>query len=51
MSERRDGHTGPGLVEYALIVALVASVVIGTLILLGPQLTSILQDFTSTLSL
>ena len=51
MSERRYGQTGPGLVEYALIVALVAAVVIGTLILLGPQLTSIFQDLTNALSL
>lgn len=49
MSERQYGHSGPGLVEYALIVALVAAVVIGTLILLGPQLTSIFQDLTNQL--
>jgi pilus assembly protein Flp/PilA len=34
---------GQGLVEYALIVALVAVVVIGTLILLGPQIASMFQ--------
>ena len=40
---------GQGLVEYALIIALVAVVVIGTLILLGPQIQSIFQNITNNL--
>jgi pilus assembly protein Flp/PilA len=50
LEPRYGGHSrGPGVVEYALIIALVAAVVIGTLILLGPQLSSILQDLTHRL--
>ena len=37
----RTPSRAQGLVEYALIIALVAVVVIGSLILLGPQLNSI----------
>jgi pilus assembly protein Flp/PilA len=44
---RRD--RGQGLVEYALIIALVAVVVIGTLILLGPQIASIFQNISNNL--
>ena len=40
---------GQGLVEYALIIALVAVVVIGTLILLGPQIASIFQNISNNL--
>jgi pilus assembly protein Flp/PilA len=40
---------GQGLVEYALIIALVAIVVIGTLILLGPQIASIFQSISNSL--
>jgi len=40
---------GQGLVEYALIIALVAVVVIGTLILLGPQIQSIFQNISNNL--
>lgn len=40
---------GQGLVEYALIIALVAIVVIGTLILLGPQISSIFQNISNNL--
>ncbi len=40
---------GQGLVEYALIIALVAIVVIGTLILLGPQIASIFQSISNNL--
>jgi pilus assembly protein Flp/PilA len=40
---------GQGLVEYALIIALVAIVVIGTLILLGPQIASIFQNISNNL--
>jgi pilus assembly protein Flp/PilA len=44
---RRDA--GQGLIEYALIIALVAIVVIGTLILLGPQIGSIFQNINNNL--
>jgi pilus assembly protein Flp/PilA len=40
---------GQGLIEYALIIALVAIVVIGTLILLGPQIGSIFQNINNNL--
>ncbi len=40
---------GQGLVEYALIIALVAIVVIGTLILLGPQIASIFKNISNNL--
>ena len=40
---------GQGLVEYALIIALVAIVVIATLILLGPQIASIFQNISNNL--
>jgi pilus assembly protein Flp/PilA len=45
----RRGSAGQGLVEYALIIALVAVVVIGTLILLGPQIASIFQNISNNL--
>jgi pilus assembly protein Flp/PilA len=41
---RAHGQSGQGLVEYALIIALVAVIVISALILLGPQLASIFQN-------
>ena len=44
---RRD--RGQGLVEYALIIALVAVVVIGTLILLGPQIATIFKNISNNL--
>jgi pilus assembly protein Flp/PilA len=40
---------GQGLIEYALIIALVAIVVIGSLILLGPQIGSIFQNINNNL--
>lgn len=42
-------HQGQGLVEYALIIALVAVVVIGILILLGPSIGSIFSQISSAL--
>jgi pilus assembly protein Flp/PilA len=42
-------ESGQGLVEYALIIALVAVVVIGTLILLGPQIQSIFGTISNNL--
>lgn len=40
---------GQGLVEYALIIALVAIVVIGALLLLGPQIAAIFDKISSQL--
>lgn len=40
---------GQGLVEYALIIALVAVVVIGILILLGPAIGSIFSNIQKNL--
>ncbi len=40
---------GQGLVEYALIIALVAIVVIGALLLLGPQIATIFDKISSQL--
>ena len=45
----RVSARGQGLVEYALIIALVAVVVIATLILLGPQINSIFTTIKSNL--
>jgi len=45
----RGRDRGQGLVEYALIIALVAVVVIGTLILLGPQINSIFHTISQNL--
>lgn len=46
---RWHSQKGQGLVEYALIIALVAVVVIATLILLGPQISSIFQNISNNL--
>lgn len=55
---RREGHMreimkrsdrGQGLVEYALIIALVAVVVIAALVLLGPAISSIFLTINSAL--
>jgi pilus assembly protein Flp/PilA len=43
------GSRGQGLVEYALIIALVAVVVIGILILLGPAIGSIFSNIANAL--
>ena len=40
---------GQGLVEYALIIALVSVVVIGILILLGPAIGSIFSNIKNAL--
>ena len=45
---RRD-EEGQGLAEYALILALIAIVAIAALILLGTQISSILQTIADTL--
>lgn len=45
----RRAVRGQGLVEYALIIALVAVVVVATLILLGPQIASIFKNVSNNL--
>lgn len=42
-------NRGQGLVEYALIIALVAVVVIAALVLLGPAISSIFLTINSAL--
>ena len=48
--ETDNTEEGQGLVEYALILFLVAVVVIGILILLGPRIGSIFSAVTKGLS-
>jgi pilus assembly protein Flp/PilA len=43
------GEEGQGLVEYGLIIALVALAVAGTLLLLGGRLTAIFQNIVTQL--
>jgi pilus assembly protein Flp/PilA len=45
----KRSNRGQGLVEYALIIALVAIVVIAALILLGPAISSIFVNINSAL--
>jgi len=45
----RLSSRGQGLVEYALIIALVAVVVIAALVLLGPAISSIFVHISSAL--
>jgi pilus assembly protein Flp/PilA len=45
----RRADRGQGLVEYALIIALVAVVVIAALVLLGPAISSIFVNINSSL--
>lgn len=45
--ERRS--RGQGLVEYALIIALIAIVVIAALLILGPRIASVFNNISSTL--
>jgi pilus assembly protein Flp/PilA len=45
------GEQGQGLVEYALILVLVAIVVIAVLLLMGPQIANIFSRVTSGLAL
>lgn len=40
---------GQGLVEYALIIALIAVVVIAALLILGPRIASVFNNVSSTL--
>ena len=48
--QSNDEKEGQGLVEYALILFLVAVVVIAILILLGPQIGSVFSAVTKGLS-
>ncbi len=45
----RRANRGQGLVEYALIIALVAVVVIAALVLLGPAISSIFVNINSAI--
>jgi pilus assembly protein Flp/PilA len=49
-SDEEDTEEGQGLVEYALILMLVAIVVIGALALLGPKIGSIFSAVTKGFS-
>jgi pilus assembly protein Flp/PilA len=50
MLDRMFGRTaGQGLVEYALIIALVTLVVVGALILLGPQIANEFKTISNNL--
>ena len=40
---------GQGMLEYALIIALVAVVVIAALVLLGPQIANIFNNVNTTI--
>ena len=46
---RRSQTQGQGLVEYALIIALVAIVVIAILVIMGPQIGDIFSNITNGL--
>lgn len=46
---RKSFQRGQGLVEYALIIALVAIVVIAILVLMGPQIGDIFSTITNGL--
>ena len=49
-SDQDDTEEGQGLVEYALILMLVAIVVIGALTVLGPKIGSMFSAVTKGLS-
>jgi pilus assembly protein Flp/PilA len=44
-----DNEEGQGLVEYALIIALVVIVVIGAITLLGPAISNIFNNIVNQL--
>jgi Flp pilus assembly pilin Flp len=44
-----SGQTGQGMVEYALILALVVLVVVIALIVTGGQVTNLYSDITATM--
>jgi len=41
---------GQGMVEYALLIGLIAIVVIAALVVLGPQISSVFEAITTRLS-
>jgi pilus assembly protein Flp/PilA len=43
------GRTGQGMVEYGLIIALVAIVVIAALVILGPKIAEIFNKASASL--
>jgi Flp pilus assembly pilin Flp len=45
----RHGESGQGLIEYALIIFLVAIVVIAILLLLGPQIGAVFSSIYATI--
>jgi pilus assembly protein Flp/PilA len=49
LRNRRRAERGQGLVEYSLIIALVAIVVIAILVLMGPQIGQIFSTITNGL--
>ncbi len=49
LRHRRSAERGQGLVEYSLIIALVAIVVIAILVLMGPQIGQIFSTITNGL--
>ena len=46
----RRSERGQGLVEYALIIALIAVLVIGALLALGGKINDVFKNITSTLN-
>jgi len=49
MNWLRD-EEGQAMVEYGLIIALIAIAVIGALVLLGPRIANLFKDVDSTIS-
>lgn len=49
VKHRQGSERGQGLVEYALIIALVAIIVIAILLVLGPQIGQIFSSITAAL--
>lgn len=49
MGEYLNDKRGQGMVEYALLIALIAIVVIAALLLLGPQLANMFNNITNQL--
>ena len=45
-----DGLAGHGLVEYALLLVMVALIVLAVLMILGPQIANVFSRLTSNLS-
>jgi pilus assembly protein Flp/PilA len=50
LSSKKKGQKGQGLVEYALILVLVAIVVIAALMILGPIIGNVFSKVNSSLS-